>query len=476
MSSMSAFGASAVLAESGAEPSRGLRPRAVLTDPDTDDDRPAARALQSALLSSNLLSYLRGIGQVPLLDREGEVRLASQLMEGKSLVILALSAGGWLETFCREFLAGLEEDPCLVDKLMVGRELREDARAHAERKFGGLATWTIEATEALGQCTCDEERQVHVATMVDHFRSNIHAEYWWIHLVRSFRLALCCRGDRTRTLFRPATVAAHRVHAVPRAARAEARRLFEEGDRKASQAREALVAANLRLVVAVAKRYAKRGMALLDLVQEGNLGLMKAAEKFDHRRGHKFSTYATWWIRQSITRAIADDGRTIRVPVHLLDAWQRMRRVQAELQGEHGAAPTPEALAEAAGYSEALVRRVTRLVQPVVSLDAPVGDDEATVMDFVPADRSAGPEEPVLHQDLRRSLTRVLAGLTERESKILRMRFGLGEKRTYTLEEVGRVFSLTRERIRQIEVAALRKIAASQRAKDGALLRYLQTA
>lgn len=204
------------------------------------------------------------------------------------------------------------------------------------------------------------------------------------------------------------------------------------------------------------------------------MGLMKAAEKFDHRRGHKFSTYATWWIRQSITRSIADDGRTIRIPVHLLDAWQRIRRVESELQADLQKRATDEEVSEVTGFDQKLIRRVRKLVQPIRSLDAPVGDDEATAMDFVPDHRQTDPQIPILQDDLHRSLSRVLSTLSERENKILRMRFGVGEKRTYTLEEVGNIFNLTRERIRQIEVAALRKIASSQKSRSALLSVYRQ--
>lgn len=442
-----------------------------------EDDAAAARArrraLQSALTENNLLSYLRGIGQVPLLDRDGEQYHADKMLRGKSMMVEAMCQGGWLETFSADLLIGLEADEFLPDRMITDRELRTDARSHACRKFRKLAEFSAERAARVLSADRPSRRADILGKMVDHYRSNIHAEHFWAYLVRCYRLALSCRGDRTRNLVRQPVTPADRLGPVSREARTAARRLFREGDRLASEGKEALVLANLRLVVAVAKRYTKRGLSLLDLVQEGNLGLMKATEKFDHRRGHKFSTYATWWIRQSITRSIADDGRTIRVPVHLLDAWHRIRRASATMEGELGRAPSPEELAAETCFDVHTVKRVRRLTQPIVSLDAPVGDDDATVMDFVSGGERQGPEAPTLHGDLRRALMRTLAALTERESKILCMRFGIGEKRSYTLEEVGRSFDLTRERIRQIEVAALRKIAAAQRAAQGPLLGFL---
>jgi len=430
-------------------------------------------ALSSALLNSNLLAYLRGIGRVDLLDREGEADVAERLLQGKYKILDSMTLGGWLRGFLQDFSHGLIEEELLPDRVMRDRELRDDARAHAQRKFMMLSEWTLERIDELSGLQERQERDAVLGIMIDEYRSHIHAEHFWAYLVDCYKKALRCRTGRVRALVSNVEQPWDRVLPVDAGARRRARALFRKGSNEAQRARQVLVSSNLRLVVSVAKRYTNRGMALLDLVQEGNLGLLKAVEKFDHRRGHKFSTYATWWIRQSITRAIADDGRTIRVPVHLLDAWHRIRKIESQFEGKNGAVPTDEQIAEESGFEESLVKRVRLLTQPIYSLDASLGDEDATVMDFVPDTSEGGPEPVVLQSDLCRTLSRVLAGLTSREAKILCMRFGIGEKRTYTLEEVGTCFGLTRERIRQIEVATLRKIERVQRNSRGALLGYL---
>ena len=436
--------------------------------------RESIKVLQSALLDNNLLSYLRAIGRVPLLDREGEAHYAGQLMLGKCNALKAMVEGGWLIQFCQDFQQGLEEDLMLPDRLILEREIREDARAHAKAKFSALCTRIIEDVRAINDLPSGAQVQLKYKELVNHLRSHIHAEHFWAYLYQSYQRAIRLRGRKPFPLVKKPQTPADCIRPITTSARVKARRIFRKATLQLDEGKNGLVLSNLRLVVSVAKRYRRRGMGLLDLIQEGNMGLIKAAEKFDHERGHKFSTYATWWIRQSITRAIADDGRTIRVPVHLLDAWHRIRRVSAELEAEFDRVPTVEEISKASELEESLIMRVRRLVQPIYSLDAPVGDDDATVMDFVGDTEETNPQIPVLDRDLHRSLARVLAGLTERESKILRMRFGMGETRTYTLEEVGQCFNLTRERIRQIEVAALKKIASRHRGGNGPLSVYVE--
>ena len=283
-----------------------------------------------------------------------------------------------------------------------------------------------------------------------------------INLKKSEVMMLKAKADASRRVIRQVK---ERTNMMPRELKAELERV-ERSLENASRAKSELIQANLRLVVSIAKKYTNRGLMFLDLIQEGNIGLMKAVDKFEYQRGYKFSTYATWWIRQAITRAIADQARTIRIPVHMIETINKLMRTSRYLVQEHGREPTSEEIAEKMEFPLDKVRKVLKIAKEPISLETPIGEEEDSHLgDFIEDKNILSPGDAVVNFGLAEQTRKVLTTLTPREEKVLRMRFGIGEKADHTLEEVGRDFSVTRERIRQIEAKALRKLRHPSRSR-----------
>lgn len=463
-------------------------------------------------------TYLREMGVVPLLTREQEVAIAKRLEQGQLLVLKTIS-----------------RSPMVLKELSkTGQALRDGARTIKEivrfdddnltaEKLAGATRRTLRIINEIGKLHDSALQQASnleviarsdTSARLSARRQLARTRIELSHLVRSIRFKERERQrliemvrrqvEQLHLLERDIPRLKRRANIVHRSARAELCRelrlrrtqiaeiqdsnhsdtlglkrtlaLIRRGEGQAAQARKELTEANLRLVVSIAKKYNNRGLQFLDLVQEGNLGLMRGTDKFEWRRGYKFSTYATWWIRQAITRAIADQARTIRVPVHMMERINRQFRITQQLVQELGREPSAEELAARLGVPIDAVRSTKRIAQQPISLETPIGEEQETHLRDLVEDKSVeSPSDAAINLDLKEQMARILKTLTPREERILRMRFGLEDGSEHTLEEVGQVFAVTRERIRQIEAKALRKLRHPSRSRrfriflDGAL-------